>query len=311
MLYIYYFKTIGTCTMSTFLQKVRFLFFPVMGVIAATTVGYVFLGWLLLIQWHLFRLPDEWTDFGLPSTLPIFVLFVVLRKKLSIIPNTSKRINPYVSFWLVIWLPIFFTTGMAWAYVSAAGGKLTQLDKISSLDKRQPTRYYIAKHAFIDMAHAKSYYYKNTPDKRGDVEFYCYNVAPIYDDPAMKTGGNVWMGIVHTGNCSRSADDFTKDSAWQAFLDKYAVGLTNKLPPDYVYFEKCNTDKDQNAFNKAIDNGEENMVLLPVNEAFEARTNIGLLLGAIICYGVTAIVLLIFIAIVPIDINPDPHKKSL
>lgn len=297
--------------MSTFRQKLRFLFFPVMGVVAATTIGYVFLGWLLMIQLHLFRLPDEWADFGLPSTLPIFVLFVALRKKLSIIPNTSSRINPYVSFWLVIWLPIFFTNGMAWEYVSAAGGKLTQLDKISLLDKNQPTRYYMVKHAFIDMAHAKSYYYKNTPAKRGDVEFYCYNVAPIYDDSTMKAGGNVWMGIVHTDNCSRSADDITKDSAWQAFLNKYAVDLTSKLSPDYVYFEKYNTDKDQYAFNKAIANREDNTVLLPVNEAFESRASIDLLPGAIICYGITAIVLLIFIAIVRMDINPDPYKHNL
>ncbi len=310
MLYIYYFKTIGTCTMSTFLQKVRFIFLPVMGVFAGTTIGYVFIGWLLLIQWHLFTLPDEWTDFGLPCILPILVLFISLRKRLIVIPDNNKKISPNAAFWMITWFSVFITTAATWDYVSATAGKLTRLDRISQLDVRHTTRYYTAKHVFVDMAHAKTYYYREVPYKKADIDYYCYCVAPVYDDSTAVGNTNIWMGLRYKDRCSRLANDSIKEANWKAFLDTYAVGFADKLPPLFIYFKHYNPGDDQDNFDKAIANDRKgNVILVPINEPFEKRTDATVLMIGLISFVVCAVILLLLLAFVPIDLSSKADKK--
>lgn len=117
------------------------------------------------------------------------------------------------------------------------------------------------------------------------------------------------MGILHKGECSRKADDSTRNASWQAFLNKYAVGLTDKLPPDVIYFERNNIGDDQDNFNKAIANGRKNAVLIPVNEPFENRANTEALAAAAIAFGVCALAMLLFFAFTPLETESVTYKN--
>lgn len=134
--------------MSTFIQKFRLLFLPVIGLSICVIIGYSVLCWLLFIQLNLFQLPDVWTYAVIPFLLPLAIVGLTLRNRLSAIPSKGRN-SPIVFFFVILCFLTFIPTCALWVYTSSATGKLTVVNNISELDQRPPTMYCKAKHAFI------------------------------------------------------------------------------------------------------------------------------------------------------------------
>lgn len=169
-------------TSSQFVLKLRLIFVPYLIIAVSTIVLYTFLNWLIIIKLNLFRIDDFIVSFLIPFILPWIPNLIWLMPRIKLLRmKQSYRRNPVSGVLFVNWLAIGIPLILAQQYIVTATGKLTSLNYISEIHDQPPTKYYTARHFYINknMVHVKTFLY--AANKSRDFDMDIYACVPVFN----------------------------------------------------------------------------------------------------------------------------------
>ncbi len=169
-------------TSSQFVLKLRLIFVPFLIIAISTLVIYTFLNWLFIIKLNLFKIDDFIISFLIPFILPWIPNLIWLMPRIKLLRmKQSYRRNPVSGVLFVNWLAIGIPLILAQQYIVTATGKLTELDYIGEIHNTAPTKYYTARHFYINknMVHVKTFLY--AANKSRDFDMDIYACVPIFN----------------------------------------------------------------------------------------------------------------------------------
>ncbi len=289
--------------MSTFSEKLWDLFVPVVLVCLCFVFLYSFVCWLIFILLSLAYPPDSATHILVIGLLSFLVIYFFLGERLSFIPSHGRN-DLKMIFAILVWAMFLSSTLLTWEFIESATGKTARLNKISEIDARHATRYYIVPHLFADVAHASTSVSREVTAKSTTLTFRCYIAIPVYDTltDTLDNYPPAWLGIKYEEEHDNYISDESKERLWSSFIEKHITHLDDSGRPHFTYLLNLQNSDEQENYDTIIANGRRNIVLSPVNTPFNKRADIGVLEDAIITFMAFNVILLIFIATAKIRI---------
>ncbi|PTQ95869.1 hypothetical protein C8P68_105380 [Mucilaginibacter yixingensis] len=169
--------------MSQYPAKLRTIFLPFLIISVFIICIYTFLNWLLLIKYQAFVIDETIVQFFIPMVLPWIPLLIWMRPRLKLLKlDVSRGRNPVAGLLMLLWIIIALPMAFAQRYMVTATGKLTQLDAMSQIATKPPTKYYKVKNFYADKiyTHARSIFNVSGKYNR-DYDITIYLAVPIFD----------------------------------------------------------------------------------------------------------------------------------
>ncbi len=167
---------------SQFLLKLKLIFVPFLIIAISTIVLYTFLNWLLIIKLNLFKIDDSIIDFLIPIFLPWIPNLIWLMPRIKLLRlKQGYRKNPVFGVLVINCLAISIPLILAQQYIVTATGKLTELNYIGEIHDSPTTKYYTARHFYINknMVHVKTSLY--VANKSRDFDMDIYACVPVFN----------------------------------------------------------------------------------------------------------------------------------
>lgn len=192
--------------MSKFLKKLRLFFVPFLICLAAMVLGYSSLHWLLFIQAEIIPVDEEILNFWGPAViaglLAIFCIWPRINKFIIKPKGSSKDSRDLIA--VIAWLALTAPTVITQLYMVSAGGKLTPLVNITDINQKSLTRYYTAKHFFIDKSLAKAAPQFEVTGRYNDkFEMNIYIASPMFGMDNFKSDSGKLKTAIINGDADR------------------------------------------------------------------------------------------------------------
>jgi len=273
-------------------EKIRTVWVPFLFISGGCVVGYTFLDWLLFIKFEVFPLDEG-------------IVLIWLRPRIGKLhfKNSTHRFDYQVIAWVAIAVP----TVIAQYYITTATGMLTQLDRVSEIDRFTKTKYYSIAHYSADKnAVSSQVNVRPSGTRHPELVFSIFFVAPMHDSAADSTKfkSNTWLAIGYSDRISDRVFDSTTEQ--QNKLKKFvrdSIASFNKEKLDgFSYFERINPRQMQGGFREAAEKnpiyvkGSAPIILVGERSSFESRNGqaLGWTLGT---FGAGAIIWLSMLVI--------------
>jgi hypothetical protein len=166
-----------------FLLKLRLIFVPYLIIAISTIVLYTFLNWLLIIRFDLIKIDDSIVGFLIPVFIPWIPNLIWLMPRIKLLRfKKDYPKNPVFGNLFISCLVISISLILAQQYITTATGKLTQLNYISEIHDQPPTKYYTARHFYINknMVHVKVAF--GVTNKSRDFAMEIYACVPVFNN---------------------------------------------------------------------------------------------------------------------------------
>jgi hypothetical protein len=263
--------------MKQFETKIKLVYFPFLVVTVLYVLAYTFLDWLIVIQTNLaFTVNEMIPNFALPFIFCWIPILIWLRKptRLFFVKKNADAFGLQMFACLAMAAP----TIVAQMYISAAMGKITNLENVSQIEKSAPTKYYTLKQSYIDKNRIGVYTKTAVSGKHSEhYDMDIYIAMPIFSAPAdtINTNCGFWIGKNYSNQISNSSSSQEKDDKFKSFAEASQKEFDEMNFSDFVYLERVNTDMDE--YQKAAkesDLGKEKapVVFKEIYEPFEKRT---------------------------------------
>lgn len=259
-------------------NKLKLIYLPFL-LIGVSFIGlYTFLNWLLFIKIDLLSFNEIVTHFLLPVFLICIINFIFLRPRIKLL--NFKRENTDLHYQLVAIVLISISTVKAQQYMTIDSGKLTQLPSISSIDKQEKTKFYTVENYFVSKndygTHLSAEVTKGRYNR--DLSWFLFIVFPIYESisDALTKDPLAWMGVRYYEKIDNKLSDEEKEKKFKKFLVKSEKNLDSMDVQQFVYLDRIGPSDDLDGYKEALQrspkfNSKNNIILIPVNEPFEAR----------------------------------------
>lgn len=291
-------------------EKLKLIYIHFLIIAISIIGGYTFLHWLIFIKLQVFSLDDGIINVWIPLGLPWIPILIWLRPRVKLLNLKRKKGGGDLpSFYVFIAaFAIIVPTLVAQSYVEKASGKLTQLENINQIGQQEPTKYYSLKSFYIDKFNIGIQTAFDVSGKSNeDFNMNLYVALPIFYTQHDTTNSNcfAWYGVKYHKQVSNRLDDNEKQQEYKKFANESQSDFNMKKVSQFIYLERVGNTKDHQGYNDAIKNNKRFKsnsftILVPVNEAFEARlgSKFGWIFGA---FGIGALVWLIMLIIPKFD----------
>lgn len=261
-------------------DKLSLIYKPFLIIAVCIIAGYSFLNWLVFIKIKAFSLNEEIIKLWIPMALPWIPLVIWLRPRIKLLNLKTTRKSDFPSLYVMMaGFAIALPTIIAQFYIETASGTLTNLENISKIELMPETKYYSLQNFYIDKANPGVQSSLSTSGRYNeDLNMDLYIVLPIVTsqnntDPSNCKG---WYGIKYHKQISNRLSDEEKDTAYNRFIAESQAQFDTTDVNRFVYLDRIGNTDDHTEYNTAIKNNKlyaskSTIVLIPVNEPFEAR----------------------------------------
>lgn len=257
-------------------EKLNLIFKPFVIIAICFIPIYTFLHWALFIKAGI-PLKEDILKFWLPFGLPLIPIYKWLSPKINLLHFKNDN-GPFFYKFLAS-IAITIPTIIAQEYLITATGKLSQVENILQIEKKEKTKYYKIKNFYIDK---QRYAFQNTATVTGkhNTEFnmFIYIAMPIFDNitDTVKTECKYWLGKRYREQISNSLSDEEKDKEFNDFAESTQKEFDETNFNDFTYLEVIGNNEDHDEYNKAIENseivkGKDQVVFDAKNESFKER----------------------------------------
>lgn len=264
------------------IKKLRIIYLPFLGIAVCIIGGYSFLNWLFLIKLQLFSIKELIINFIVPFILPWIPIFIWLNPRIKLLSlKTTKGGDLPFLYQLIATIAIAIPTIVAQEYLTTATGKLTELENISQINNQAITKYYTLKNVFIDKFHIGVHNSFDVSGKHN--EYFNMNffiVLPVFatQSDTSNSDCSAWFGVKYHDQISNHLDEKEKKEKFRRFANQSQNDFDQKNVNQFVYLNRIGNSDDHDGYCEAIkknhkykSNTRSGLVLLPVNEPFEAR----------------------------------------
>jgi membrane associated rhomboid family serine protease len=295
--------------------KFKLVFIPFLVVAIAFIGGYTLLH-LLLIKLMAFSLPEDMVNYWIPIALPWIPILVWLRPRIRLLKlKTDTGDLPFL-YRMAAWFALCIPTIIAQHYIETASGKLTQLASVERITVTD-TKYYSLQNCYIDKANAVEHTTFEVSGRHNEnFNMHIYFALPILNSAADTAGENcvAWYGVEYDKQLSNSLSNQEKEEKYRQFARESQGDFDKTDVGRFIYLERIGNTADHNAYNAAISNSNKYVnnsmiVLLPINEPFEAR-NGGTLGWIFKTLGVGSLLWLIMVLIPKLDEDAVERRKG-
>jgi len=246
------------------------------------------LHWLLFIHWNIFQIEDNILDIGIPFFLPIIPIYIWLRPGVNLISSDEDLQHITESgqrfrIQMIAGITIIFATTFAQLYMETATGKMTNINKVTQINDQEATKYYSIDTFYLNEKNASIQKYAYTTGKHQDgLQYSIYALIPMYNQASdtLLHRTNAWLGVKYDKHYSNYISQSEKHDLWQNFINECQYNLHSQYgeyAKNFLYLVR--EDKGENDYkiynfllvNSGIKSSENNFILLPINEPFEAR----------------------------------------
>lgn len=170
--------------MNQYVTKLRLIFLPFLTISIATIIVYTFLHWLLFIKTVIMPVDEDILNLIAPMIFAGIPILIWLRPKIKLLnlKNKNGKVDPLMGYIMFAWMAMLPPLVISQNYLTSATGKLTSLDNINQIDKYPATKYYKAKHFYIDKSLTGFYTRFEVSGKYNEhFDMYIYAAVPMYD----------------------------------------------------------------------------------------------------------------------------------
>jgi rhomboid protease GluP len=259
-------------------DKINIIFIPTLLALLGLTVIYTFLNWILFIKLELFALKDIIANFVIPLILTGLTAWVLLRPRLKILRQETKKGNWREFYCFILWAVLTIPLIIAQEYLETASGRLTELTSVDEISNSAQTRFYTLENYFVDKKAAAVHTSFDASGKYNEsLNMHIYVALPILarESDTIKRECEAWFGIEYQETISNRLDAQEKEKKYQEFssrsqreFDKYDVSM-------FVYLDRIRNSDEKEGLLEAVRKTTvakgDQIILMPVNEPFEAR----------------------------------------
>ena len=170
--------------MKQYSTKLRLIFLPFLFISIATAVAYTFLHWLLFIKTVIMPVDEDILNLIAPMVFAGIPILIWLRPKIKLLNlrNKNGKGDPLMGYIMFAWMAMLPPLVISQSYLTSATGKLTTLDNINQINKAEATKYYKAKHFYIDKSLTGFHTRFEVSGKYNEhFDMYIYAAVPMYD----------------------------------------------------------------------------------------------------------------------------------
>ncbi|PWN62677.1 rhomboid family intramembrane serine protease [Chryseobacterium viscerum] len=251
-------------------DKLQFIYKPFLLIALGFILSYTFLNWFLFMKIGI-PLKEDIVEFWLPIGLSSVLILICLRPRIKLLK--FKNENSSFVYQLLACIAIAIPTIIAQKYLVTATGKLTNLNVISELPKKDNTKYYTLKNYYIDKHHIAIQNTVSTSGRNNEhFNMLIYVTMPILEsasDTINKTH-KYWLGKLYSEQISNSLSDEKKKEKYKLLAERSQKEFENTDFHKFIYLENIGNTEDHDEYNKALEKIEQN--LSHDNIIFEART---------------------------------------
>jgi len=165
-------------------EKLRLIYIPFLIIALSIILGYTYLNWLIMIKLQLFPIKEKFVIYMPPFVISGIAVLIWLRPRIKLLalPIIRTRETDFIYYYIAI-IAISVPTIFAQEYMTAATGKLTELENISQIDSHAPTKYYKLENSYIDKKDIYSCYNSTVIGKsENELLLEVYVVCPVLPD---------------------------------------------------------------------------------------------------------------------------------
>lgn len=261
-------------------HKLKLYYKPYLLIVLGLTVGYTFLHWLLVIQFHL-AIDEIIVNFIVPIAISIISLLVWLNPNLRKLSYVSKGRGDKASFFFFFAAITTITPTIIFQfYIDTATGKLTNLQTISELNSKPITKYYTIKNFLINKSLGNDFTMITVSNKYSQYNMDMYFVFPILNavSDTIDKKCMAWAGVRYSLQISNNLTGEEKEKS----LNEFATDNVRKINEcdlySFKYLVQPGYNKHRNGYLHAIKNSSytsaltNNIIVLEFsNEPFEDR----------------------------------------
>jgi len=272
-------------------QKLRLILVPFVIIAICVIAGYTFLNWVLFIKTRAFSLNEEVVNIWIPLALPWIPMLIWLLPRIKLLNLKRKKTDLPGLYLMIAGFAIAVPTCIAQSYLQTASGKLTRLTNIEQIGKYEETKYYTLGKFYIDKAHVGvQTSFEVTGKHSQNLNMNLYVVLPILssEEDTLKARCLAWYGIKYHEQISNRLDKEEKEARYQTFANTSQADFDRKDVNQFVYLDRIGNTDDHKEYITAVKNNKTfsaggATILVPVNEAFEARngSKLGWIFGAL------------------------------
>ncbi len=263
--------------MNTLIEKIKVIYLPFLIIFVGFVSLYTFLHWFLIIDKELIALKEDTLKFWLPFALPFIPIYIWLRPRVNLL--IFKKDDYYYLYQFLALGSICVTTMITQEYLIVATGKLTELDNISEINKKEITKYYTLKNFHLDKKSAVPYgTYEVSGKHREQLNFHVYCIVPIFPDTLNSPQFTclAWLGAKKTKTVSNKLDESQKKVIYDEFYKNTWDSFNKEDLSQFTYLENLGNANDIDDFEAAIERSPayketDIIVLKAINQPFEAR----------------------------------------
>ena len=288
---------------SNLLKKIKLIFLPFILIQIGFIAIYSFLHWAIFIRTN-YPIKEEYINLWIPIVLIIVSVLIWFRPRMKLLQ--FKKENGSFGVQVIAIIAIFLPTLFMQEYLQTATGKLTTIDTIYQIEKKENSKFYSIKNYYIDKEHIAVQSTLTTSGKHGEhIDMCIYIAMPILLDrqDASKTTFKYWLGKKYKKQISSNISDEEREKAFKHFSEETQREFDATDFNYYEYFEVIGFTDEREEFSIAIQKWKPttNYILFEAhNEYFKDRNGSNLQLGL----GFLGIgMLLLFIILLYSDFN--------
>ena len=281
--------------------KIKEVYLPFLLVSIGTILFYNLFRWTLDIKLGVLPLKDDLLNFWIPFVLPWIPILIWLRRRIRILNIRGKGDNGYFVYQFVMSFAIAIPIILSQNYIEQASFDLVTINSIYEIKELPKEKYFKINSFQVDKDLGLPHVNVRTSGKHNEnLNFYLYVSSPF------RNANDVWYGSEYTHRVSNRISDDIKESEYRSFLSKSDLEFDAANFQNVKYFEKLGYSDSRDGFIEAIRETypdiieKEQVILIPKSDTFTQRLGNTLpwIFGS---FGITALVLLIMIAIPKID----------
>jgi len=283
--------------MGDFLTKIRLVFVPLFGALAAATVLYSALNWFLTARGEQIPIDADLITILGPMAIAfgISLYFMATRLKRLAISTQASTL-----FFFLAWAAVIAPLLIIQLYVSSAAGGLVRVASADQIADADFSRFYIANSTCLDKENILA---RTIADVHGrnneDLEYSIHVAVPVCGQSVRRTEPSVWIALVYRKTVDNRMSDAEKDAALKAFFPEADKLFNAEDPRQYRYLSRLGHDDQRSALVKAFEKAKRDpakaILLVPHTDAFEQRSDgylsaalISLLIGVAVWLGLLA-----------------------
>ena len=235
-------------------ERIKKIYLPFLFVSVGYLIGYTFLKWLFIIQFHIIEPKKELINIWIPMAISGLLVLLIMRSRIKAL-NFKEKGKEFWGFmmWLLLTAPVIFGQ----FYIETKSGKLTIVNEPSEIENFNATKYYSIKEYSNLKQYGGLWTTRESANKHGtEIRIICHFVCPIVDkeidNPNKVPKFNNWLGVTFSEKFGNNS--FHKDRQ-KELIDKFINQAIKKFENynfNTSYLQNVPNSDEKDSFIEAV-----------------------------------------------------------